>query len=436
MSENIENIGTLVTAPIRPYYVDDLIPTALSNEIYGGVHSYTTIVERDSIIEERRNWGMFCTVYDDTVNSGTYQLVYNYKNDVIMDNDNWVLFSTISRYNTAMSSHYWLEPVNSLLLDEPISPVNGERYIVGLNSSDTPTGINWEVYVGGFIAEWNDIKSNWEYYFPENNWSLRVNSSDNSVYRYDGDYPSGVWVKELVNQLISFQAETLNGFDYTASYPGFLTYSTDYFYTVTFGATNSSGVVSLDINGSGSKLIKKQTNTGPYEDLMVGDILPNRIYQLFYDGTYFRFNKTISENPFDVKWKISTGEVVQVPNYNEYLLWGDLTVQGNLDIDEYGKVVILNGALNLDGGTVSNIGNIHLVNLLSGVKKFSATQSMISGVTYSITHGLNTKDLTFESWNDTDGFKINDIVVKIDSLNSISFSYSSNIDSVRLVIIG
>lgn len=433
-----QNIGTLITATIRPYDTEDLMATALSNEIYGGLHSYSTLLERDSIMEERRNWGMFCNVYDDSsTNSGTYQLVYNYKNDNIMDNDNWVLFSELSSYDKPMSSNYWLEPAIDIILDQPLSPTHGDRYIVGLDSSSIPTGISWEVYTCGFISEWNDIKSSWEYYFPKNNWSIRVSNSDNSLYRYEGEYPSGRWVKELVNQLISFQSNSLDGINYTAEYPGFLTYSTDHFYMVTFGSTSSgTSSVSLNINNSGDKLIKKQNNSGPYEDLMVGDILPGRVYQLFYDGTYFRFNKTVSENPFDVKWRISPGEIVQVPNYNEYLLWGDLTVQGNLDIDEYGKVVILNGSLNLDGGTVSNVGNIHMVNVLSGVKKFSATQSVLTGVTYSITHGLNTKDLTVDFWNDVDGFKLSDVSVKVDSLNSISFSSPNNISSIRMVFIG
>lgn len=433
-----QNIGTLITAPVRPYDTEDLMATALSNEIYGGLHSYSTLLERDSIMEERRNWGMFCNVYDDSsTNSGTYQLVYNYKNDNIMDNDNWVLFSELSSYDKPMSSNYWLEPAIDIILDQPLSPTHGDRYIIGLDSSNVPTGIDWEVYTCGFISEWNDIKSNWEYYFPKNNWSIRVSNSDNSLYRYEGEYPSGRWVKELVNQLISFQSNSLDGINYTAEYPGFLTYSTDHFYMVTFGSTNSgTSSVSLNINNSGDKLIKKQNNSGPYEDLMIGDILPGRVYQLFYDGTYFRFNKTVSENPFDIKWRISPGEIVQVPNYNEYLLWGDLTVQGNLDIDEYGKVVILNGSLNLDGGTVSNVGNIHMVNVLSGVKKFSATQSVLTGVTYSITHGLNTKDLTVDFWNDVDGFKLSDVSVKVDSLNSISFSSPNNISSIRMVFIG
>ncbi len=433
-----QNIGTLITATVRPYDTEDLMATALSNEIYGGLHSYSTLLERDSIMEERRNWGMFCNVYDDSsTNSGTYQLVYNYKNDNIMDNDNWVLFSELSSYDKPMSSNYWLEPAIDIILDQPLSPTHGDRYIIGLDSSNVPTGIDWEVYTCGFISEWNDIKSNWEYYFPKNNWSIRVSNSDNSLYRYEGEYPSGRWVKELVNQLISFQSNSLDGINYTAEYPGFLTYSTDHFYMVTFGSTSSgTSSVSLNINNSGDKLIKKQNNSGPYEDLMVGDILPGRVYQLFYDGTYFRFNKTVSENPFDVKWRISPGEIVQVPNYNEYLLWGDLTVQGNLDIDEYGKVVILNGSLNLDGGTVSNVGNIHMVNVLSGVKKFSATQSVLTGVTYSITHGLNTKDLTVDFWNDVDGFKLSDVSVKVDSLNSISFSSPNEISSIRMVFIG
>ena len=64
-------------------------------------------------------------------------------------------------------------------------------------------------------------------------------------------------------------------------------------------------------------------------------------------------------------------------------------------------------------------------------------------IEYVILEFFNDDDNTIKSYLEDptlvslpDGFKINDIVVKINSLNSISFSYSSNIDSVRLVIIG
>ena len=59
------NTGVLVTAPIRPNSPNDPIATAYSNEVKGGHHTYATLVERDAIILERREWGMLCTIYND-----------------------------------------------------------------------------------------------------------------------------------------------------------------------------------------------------------------------------------------------------------------------------------------------------------------------------------------------------------------------------------
>jgi len=89
------NIGTLITAPIRPQDPNDPIPSAHSNEILGGVHHKLDIVDRDSIIPERRYIGMFCTVEDDGTGSAkTYQLLNT------LDNTGWVEFSSGSGSDT------------------------------------------------------------------------------------------------------------------------------------------------------------------------------------------------------------------------------------------------------------------------------------------------------------------------------------------------
>ena len=90
-----QNTGTLITAAIRPNDSNDPIASAFGNEIKGGHHGYATITERDSIIVERREWGMLVTVYNDPTpaNNKTYQLKYNYVNTTITDNLNWVEFS-------------------------------------------------------------------------------------------------------------------------------------------------------------------------------------------------------------------------------------------------------------------------------------------------------------------------------------------------------
>ena len=70
-----QNIGTLVTSAIRPNDSNDPIASAFASEIKGGIHSVTTISDRNNIIVERRDWGMLCYVADE---DKTYQLKYNY----------------------------------------------------------------------------------------------------------------------------------------------------------------------------------------------------------------------------------------------------------------------------------------------------------------------------------------------------------------------
>lgn len=87
-----QNTGTLVSAAVRPNDDTDLIASAFANEVKGGNHGYATIAERDAIIEERREWGMLCAVFNDgtATNNGTYVLSYNTADTDINNNANWV----------------------------------------------------------------------------------------------------------------------------------------------------------------------------------------------------------------------------------------------------------------------------------------------------------------------------------------------------------
>jgi hypothetical protein len=67
--------GTLVASPIRPSDPFQNIATVFSNEIKGTLHTYSDITERNSLIEQRRDWGMLAYVI--SVNK-TYQLVYGF----------------------------------------------------------------------------------------------------------------------------------------------------------------------------------------------------------------------------------------------------------------------------------------------------------------------------------------------------------------------
>ena len=69
-----------------------LLRTLDCNHIQGGHHCYATINERDSISTSLRMWGMYCSVFNDPINSyknGNYELVYNHSSSDITDNGNW-----------------------------------------------------------------------------------------------------------------------------------------------------------------------------------------------------------------------------------------------------------------------------------------------------------------------------------------------------------
>lgn len=435
-----QNIGTLVGSAIRP--IDSTMPiaSAFAFEINGGHHQVATLVERDNIMVQRRQWGMLCTIYNDSTNNGTYQLKYGYSSTNSMDNANWVLFSGAVGSGSVSS---WVDPVLSVSTTTPTYPVGGDRYLVGKNSSAslsgsfstlTNTGYVGNL-VGGFIAEYKTSLGSWETTLPTNGMTIRVNNDDNSFYRYEGTYSTGQWYKERVNQVRSLSAVSANKIDYTITTGDFFTYSTENVYLVQFGTANAGGTASLNINGLGSKSLKKQTATGVV-DLDANDINIVGIYHLIYDGTYFRVNtlNTSSGNTSLVKYKIVSGERVVVPAYSEYLLYGDLEVNGTLDISSTGKVVVINGALNVNGGTVSNSGNVQLVSL-SSITKYSTNQTMSSGVTYSITHGLNTPSIIVNTWDETTGEQISINVIKT-SNNSIDVSSLTTLSDVRVVVLG
>lgn len=122
-------LGTIISSPIRPSGPSDSIATAFSNEIKGGHHAYETISERDSIVEDRRDWNMLVTVYNDVSpdNNKTYQLFYNHYSTNLTDNQNWVTYNPLGlRVPTE-----WVDSVLSITNSNPISGLtDGDRFLV------------------------------------------------------------------------------------------------------------------------------------------------------------------------------------------------------------------------------------------------------------------------------------------------------------------
>lgn len=354
------NVGTLVGAAIRPINSADLISTAYANEIKGGIHGYATLSERDNIIIERRQWGMLVTVYNDPIqtNNKTYQLKYNNVDDDLMNVLNWVEYTGVSSTNISE----WQNSVKSILTTVPTSPNDGDRYLVGIDQSSTIIGSPWAGNPGGFISQYNSTTTNWTNTIPTNGMTIRVDDQDNSLYKYEGDYSTGQWIKEKLTQVYSVDF-TGNGLSYsTTTSPTFSQYENDIIFLSKFDVSNTANV-SVNINGIGVKLVKKPSING-LVDLLPNDIIPENIYTLSYDygNDYFQFYKNYSNDTFNIKYYIEPNDYIVVPPYCQYWVYGDLTVDGT--IVNYGKIIIANGELIIGtSGVVQNNGDIELISI-------------------------------------------------------------------------
>jgi len=392
-----KNIGTLVSSAIRPNDSLDPIATAFANEIKGGLHSAASISDRDNIIFERREWGMLSYVIDE---KKTYQLIYNRTTTNIMDNLNWGPFEAGS------GSDEWLDSVNSILYDQPLSPTDGDRYLLGVSLGDSITGTEWVSILPTNIVEWDDSLQEWIVTSPKDGTSVRVDNEDNSIYRFEGSYPGGFWTKERVNQVSDIVANSSNNKDYVATSPVLKTaYLKDMIFLVRFNQTNLDEYPTININGIGSVLIKKVGISG------IADILPNEfkednIYTLVYDGTYFQIQNSKSDGSVDVKYYIESTDYIVVPPFHQYWVYQDLTIAGTLV--NYGQVIIANGSLVMvSGGTFSNFGQLMLVNFDLGSINFVDSDT----IQFSSTASMTGRDISAE---------VKDASITSDKLNSIN----------------
>lgn len=271
-----QNTGTLISSSIRPNDSLDPIASAFAREIKGGLHTASASSDRDLIISQRREWGMMCYVIDD---DKLYQLKYGYFDTDLDNNTNWTEFSGSG--GSGGGSGEWVDSVTSRLDIEAISPSNNDRYLIILTASGAWSGLEDK------IAQYNSTTSLWVFTTPTDGMSVRVDNEDNSVYMYDGVYPSGTWNKELLNQVRFISATSSDSIQYNAiSTPSFTTYIQEILFLSTFDITNS-GSASLNINGLGDVSIKKFSGIG-LSDLDPGDITVGMIYNMSYDGTYFQ----------------------------------------------------------------------------------------------------------------------------------------------------
>lgn len=407
----MQNTGTLITSPIRPNSPLDPIASAFSTEIRGGLHTATSSTDRNNIITARRDWGMMCYVVND---EKTYQLTYNYNSSTITDNLNWKEFN-------GGGSTEWFNSVKSILYAEPVSPTNGDRYLVGLNPASVITGSSWSAYIGlgneaGFVAEWNSTVSEWIYTNPTENTSVRVDDEDNSIYRYEGIYnnSTGAWQNEKENQVRYISASSSNGASYSAvTTPEVGAYNRETIYIVSFYGTNTGASMSININGLGDKLVKK-TDGQSLTNIITNDITTNYQYMMTYNGTYFELlnpNST-SDSGLDIKYTLDSLDYITVPANTQYWVYGDLTIDDGI-LENYGRVIITNGSLDLiNSGAFNNYGDL----LYLYFAEIDGT-----GVTNYLPRWYNSYKLTASSsvYDDTYNVKVTSPTFSINSPNLV-----------------
>lgn len=372
------NTGTLISAAIRPIDSMDPIASAYASEIKGGLHTAANSSDRNGIIFERREWGMMCYVTDI---DKTFQLKYNYVSTSIMDNNNWVEFSGSG---SGGGGNEWIDSVISISNVPPGSPVDGERYILGIS----PSG-GWSSLTASVVLTWNSTLSIWTETIPTQGMSVVVDNESNAIYQYIGTFPSGNWVKENMSQLRSVTATTINGYDYVATTsPSFDFYYPDMVFLTKFSSFNTGVTVSIDVNGLGPVEVRKPTLSGlNYPQLM--DINPDIIYSLVFDGTYFQLSRPyVNDDIFNVKYYIEPGDYIVVPPYYQYWVYSDLTISGTLV--NYGQVIIANGNMIITGsGSFINSGALSLVSFNSGLTTSYNNSSSINFTQSNTIFGLS-----------------------------------------------
>jgi len=367
-----KNKGTLVSSTIRPLSTNSSIATAVANELLGGYHTVNGITDRDAITYDRRTFGMLVYV----LNTDEFYQLKTINSAILSDNLNWAPVT----FSGGGSGGEWLDSVISRSGTPPISPSVGERYLVVGGS-----GI-WTTF-NDLIVEWNGLS--YDLTVPTEGTTVRVDDETTCLYVYlSGDYPSGTWTKQ---DFVVDPFDPLWNIDPSKT----INVGTNSEYLI-YGDLNVDGVVNtwgkvVVLNGA-------ITGSGSVNILSGGSVQQVDVLTEIYGGTGISIEATslstrrvstdivagsgitlsTSGNSLVVsaiggltasgatKYVIQSTETITVPDYEEYWIYGDLTVYGTLDIGTYGKVVVANGSfIAATGSLVNNMGNVEVYDLLT-----------------------------------------------------------------------
>jgi len=294
-----QNIGTLVTSPLRPNDSLDPIAIIFSSEAKGGHHSYATyadMLNAQVSYPTRFEFGMLATIYADPTASynNTYQLQYNYNSTSSSDANNWIQYNGIPQTKPME----WQDSVLSRTSSIPSSNKDGDRYlIIGTisGSSSAVRSNNWNGHVDK-IATYDARVNFWNFTFPMEGMSVRADNEKDVIYKYSGIYASGgSWAKEYLNQVYSLTASSSDGINFTAIANLYSYYKPSVFYTRFLTASKGPNLY-FNINNVGSASVVKIVGSGIQAAIAAGDFNTDLEYQLIWDGTQFQvpYNSSVT----------------------------------------------------------------------------------------------------------------------------------------------
>lgn len=176
----------------------------------------------------------------------------------------------------------------------------------------------------------------------------------------------------------------------------------------------------------------------------------NTVYLNKLNGNTVSFNVSGgSGNPTVVGLKkhIRPTDIINIATDYEYLIYGDLILEGGV-INNNGDLVIINGNFINSGGTYnSSGGTITLVQLEIGlqnsditggtgnINKFVLTTGLTANTPLVITHGLGSQDIVI-SVRDLNTGNIIGVAEFGFTTNTVTLQSSINLSNIRITIIG
>ena len=393
------NIGTLVSSPIRPLSTGMTIPTAFADEIRGGLHSVDDLAGRNQIPTDRREFGML--VYTEASDE-FYQLKQLVTTD-LFDNSNWQLLA-IGASSSSMNE--WQDSVISIT-DDPsvLVPSNGDRYLIF-------GGIN------GWLGKDNQIaqfSGTWTYTIPTEGMSVRVDDVPGPIYTYlDTTWSKQEFVDDPLYPQWNIPSGTTVSVSTQSMYLSYGDLQID-------GLLNNYGKVVL-LNGtiSGSGTINNIGSASVQQFNLVSDViggtginitqqsLGTRTVEIDISGgtgigVYSTGSSiimyTTPTTPVYPQHTIGVGETLRVDDYQTYFVYGDMYVFGTLDIGTFARVVVVNGSLiSATGSTISNPGNLEVYDAIGPVGATGSTgPSGVTGSTGATGPAIDYIDVSNES---------------------------------------